>query len=280
MASNLIISMEEILNKITEFLRGNIWFNIATLLIAIFGCILSVFFFRKGKKTKKPTYSIVTNNLVRDSIKDIDSVQITYKGENIPNLSVSKITFWNAGKDTIQKSDITKKCPLKVTIEDGYRILDAKIIFQKNEASLVKASLNPKKNEVIISFDYLDFEDGFVLQIFHTADSSDEICVTGTIKTVRELEKRYNTDVVTRFIRKFIRNRKIIDAIQLVNDWNIVILGVLLIGAALLPDSILMSTHNNNSSISFRIALGVFGILYTYLGYSRVKRGIPKGYPK
>ena len=280
MASNPIISMEEILNKITEFLGGNIWFNIATLLIAIFGCILSVYFFRKGKKTKKPTYSIVTNNLVRDSIKDIDSVQITYKGENIPNLSVSKITFWNAGKDTIQKFDITKKCPLKVTIEDGYRILDAKIIFQKNDASLVKAYLNPKKNEVIISFDYLDFEDGFVLQIFHTADSSDEICVTGTIKTVRELEKRYNTDVVTRFIKKFIRNRKIIDAIQLVNDWNIVALGVLLVVTALLPDSILVSTHNNNSSISLRIALGGLGILYTYLGYSRVKRGIPKGYPK
>ena len=49
---------------------------------------------------------VVTNNLVRDSIKDIDSVQITYKRENIPNLSVSKVTFWNAGKDTIQKFDI------------------------------------------------------------------------------------------------------------------------------------------------------------------------------
>ncbi len=272
--------MEEILNKIREFLNGNIWFNIATLLIAIFGFILTVVFYRKGKKTKKPTYMIITNNLVRDSIKDIDSVQITYKGENIPNLSVSKVTFWNAGKDTIQKFDMLKKFPLKVTIKEGHRILDSKIIYQKNIASSAKAYLNPKKNEVIISFDYLDFEDGFVLQVFHTADSSDEICVSGTIKTVRKLEKRNNTDVMTRFMRKFIRNRKIFDAIKLVYDWNIVALGVLLIGMTLLPDSILMPTPSNQSPISIRIVLGILGILYMYLGYSRVKRGIPKGYPK
>ncbi len=272
--------MEEILNNITQFLNGNIWFNIATLLIAIFGFIFTVVFYRKGKKTKKPTYTIVTNNLVRDSIKDIDSVQITYKGENIPNLSVSKVTFWNAGKDTIQKFDMSKNFPLKVTIKEGYRILDAKIIYQKNVASSIKAHLNPKKNEVIISFDYLDFEDGFVLQIFHTADSSDEICVSGKIKTVRKLEKRYNTDFMTRFMRKFIRNRKTIDTINLVNDWNVVALGVLLMASALLPDSILIPTQNNHSPISLRIVLGILGILYMYLGYSRVKRGIPKGYPK
>lgn len=81
-------------------------------------------------------------------------------------------------------------------------------------------------------------------------------------------------------MRKFIRNRKTIDTINLVNDWNVVALGVLLMASALLPDSILIPTQNNHSPISLRIVLGILGILYMYLGYSRVKRGIPKGYPK
>lgn len=114
--------MDEIINNIFDFLKGNIWFNITTLLIAILGIICAVVFFIKGKKSKKPTYMVVTNNLVRDSIKNIDSVQITYKKENVPNLSVSKVTFWNAGKDTIQKFDVPKRFPLKITIKEGYRI--------------------------------------------------------------------------------------------------------------------------------------------------------------
>lgn len=272
--------MDEIINNIFDFLRGNIWFNITTLLITILGIICAVVFFIKGKKSKKPTYMIVTNNLVRDSIKDIDSVQITYKKENIPNLSVSKVTFWNAGKDTIQKFDIPKGFPLKITIKEGYRILDAKIIYQKNIANSIKAHLNSEKNEVIISFDYLDFEDGFVLQIFHTADSSDDIFVNGTFKTVRKLERRSNIDIVTGFMRKFIHNRNAINILKFANSWNLVALGAMLMISALLPESILMPPQNKTSLTSLRIVFIILGILYTYLGYSQVKRGTPKGYPK
>lgn len=248
--------------------------------IAILGVICAIVFFIKGKKSKKPTYMVATNNLVRDSFKDIDSVQITYKRENITNLSVSKVTFWNAGKDTIQKFDVPKRFPIKITIKEGYRILDAKIIYQKNIANSIKAHLNSENNEVIISFDYLDFEDGFVLQIFHTADSSDEISVNGTIKTVRKLERRSNTDIVTGFMRKFTHSRNVINILKFVNSWNIVVLGVLLMITALLPESILMPSQNKTSLTSLRIVFIILGILYTYLGYSRVKRGIPKGYPK
>ena len=272
--------MDEIINNIFDFLKGNIWFNITTLFIAILGVICAIVFFIKGKKSKKPTYMVATNNLVRDSFKDIDSVQITYKRENITNLSVSKVTFWNAGKDTIQKFDVPKRFPIKITIKEGYRILDAKIIYQKNIANSIKAHLNSENNEVIISFDYLDFEDGFVLQIFHTADSSDEISVNGTIKTVRKLERRSNTDIVTGFMRKFTHSRNVMNILKFVNSWNIVVLGVLLMITALLPESILMPSQNKTSLTSLRIVFIILGILYTYLGYSRVKRGIPKGYPK
>ena len=70
--------MDEIINNIFDFLKGNIWFNITTLFIAILGVICAIVFFIKAKKSKKPTYMVATNNLVRDSFKDIDSVQITY----------------------------------------------------------------------------------------------------------------------------------------------------------------------------------------------------------
>ncbi len=45
--------MDEIINNIFDFLKGNIWFNITTLFIAILGIICAVVFFIKGKKVKE-----------------------------------------------------------------------------------------------------------------------------------------------------------------------------------------------------------------------------------
>lgn len=272
--------MENIIEGITNFLGGNIWFNIATFFIAVFGSICTVVFFIKGKKIKNPKYLITTNNLVRDGIKDIDSVQIAYKGNNINNLSVSRVVFWNAGKDTIQKYDVPKGFPLKVTIKDGYQILDAKIIYQKNKANAIKTYLQKDKNEVIITFDYMDYEDGFILQLFHTANSSEDILLKGSIKTVRKIDRRPTTTIITRFLRNFIHGSNAINIIRSASDWTFVITGVALMVMSILPTSILMPTPDNFSPTKLRIFSIIVGILYLYLGYSRIKREIPKGYPK
>lgn len=63
------------------------------LLFTTYGINFSVIFFRKGNKNQKPTRMgmAITNNLVRDSIKDIDNVQITHQHIAVEQIFIFKL---------------------------------------------------------------------------------------------------------------------------------------------------------------------------------------------
>lgn len=72
-----------------------------------------------------------------------------YAGEQIENLTVTKIAFWNAGNDTIKGQDIDKNKPLTVHID--------------------------------IDFDYFDKNQGGIIQLFHNGKSGNDIKIYGYI---------------------------------------------------------------------------------------------------
>lgn len=61
------------------------------LLFTTYGINFSVIFFRKGNKSQKPTCMAITNNLVRDSVKDIDNVQITHQHIAVEQIFIFKL---------------------------------------------------------------------------------------------------------------------------------------------------------------------------------------------
>lgn len=52
--------------------------------------------------------------------------EMRYSGPQIENLTVTKIAFWNAGRDTIDNQDVASAGPF-VHVKEGYKILDVKI---------------------------------------------------------------------------------------------------------------------------------------------------------
>lgn len=281
---NTYIEMNSIWENLNDFFDGNIYFNVFNLLIAIISIVSSVFFYIKSKKNKKPTYILRTVNLIREKIQKIDRVNVLFDGNTVKNLSITKIAFWNDGKDTIDKADVSKKNPIRLTIKDDYIFLETEIIYQKNLSNDFKVSISDDHKYIDIDFDYFDFEEGIVLQVFHTGNKSTDISIIGQIKSVKRIQRKDNThsflpSFIVVFFRKIsISSRKIKNIV----DWTILIIGLFSILMSIYlsfsKTELIMESDPESDRISLIVSFVVIGLLYFYMGCSSLKRNIPKGF--
>ena len=77
-----------------------------------------------------------------------------------------------------------------IRVKGEHKILDASVLFRKNDAN--QFSIEPCDDEmcVLVRFDYLDHNEGGVIQVLHTGKGSSDIEVCGTIKGAGKLERR------------------------------------------------------------------------------------------
>lgn len=266
---------------IFDFFEGNPILNLITLLLAIGGIIFTIFFYFKSKKIKLPTYMVRTVNLVKEKIQKIDTVQILYSGEKVSNLSISKIAFWNAGKETINSNDVAINNTLKVKIHDDFNILDAEVLYQKNSANDFKIKISENHKNIDISFDYFDYEEGLVLQIFHTGNSSDDISFSGTIKSVKSIKrKEIITSILPSILVRALKKRDKKSKSKLTNrimGWGTLIAGIFFIFSFLfIPNNSTKAIEE--TSIYSKLLPSLLGIPYVWLGAKMIKRYIPKGF--
>lgn len=158
-------------------------------LLGIISLFLGYIFYREGLRLKKPLWNIKSNNLVRDYSSFIADLKILYKEEKVENFTISKIIFWNGGKDTINISDIAGTDPLKITINEKYNLLDAQILSTNNNPSQFSVSLQPDKKSALLNFEYIDYNQGVIIQITHTGTSSKDINISGTVKGAKLLKQ-------------------------------------------------------------------------------------------
>lgn len=176
--------------KISEWLTENPWISALSLFLALLGIVLAIIFFIRGRRTKEPQYAIRSTNLMRDFTSRLEALEMTYAGERISNLTATKLAFWNNGKDTIDGSDIAAADPLMVKVNDGYKILDSSVLYAKNAANQFSINYSDDGSHVLIQFDYLDADEGGVIQLLHTGKSSEDIEVCGTIKGAGKPDRR------------------------------------------------------------------------------------------
>lgn len=124
-----------------------------------------------------------SKNIIKGYDKNISDLNILYHENDIDNLTITNIVFWNKGKETIHNFDIANDGFLKISPrKNDVNILYAKVIQKNNNANKIKLVREPSNNEVKLYFEYLDFNDGAVFQIMHTGISSDDLKLKGTIK--------------------------------------------------------------------------------------------------
>lgn len=156
--------------------------GVAGLILAIASLAAAYIFYKKSLKVKQPTYVIRTNNLIQNSISQINGLEITYKGRKVENLSVSKIIFWNKGTETIDNQDIIKVDSLRFECSENKHILDASIITSNKLSNQLRIEVVNSAKIAHIEFDYLDKGNGGVFQIIHTGTSSSDVFFKGELK--------------------------------------------------------------------------------------------------
>lgn len=154
--------------------------------VGILGLILAYYFYKKSIRVKEPVYSIRSNNLISGSVSTLENLNISYKDYSVSNLTVSKMLFYNRGAETITRKDLETIHPLSISSETC-KILDSTVLQVNNPSNVLKASYDEDNKNVYVEFDYLDQNQGTVIQIIHTGLSSEDLKVHGDIIGVQKL---------------------------------------------------------------------------------------------
>jgi len=128
-------------------------------------------------------YNSRNYNLIRDRLRALTSLRITYKDEIVTDLSLARIALWNRGRETINSDDIAPKDPLRIEVPVGARVLEASLDFVTSPVNGFTISLDEDRRAVAINFDYMHTNEGCVLSIYHTSTEVPP-AVLGTIKGV------------------------------------------------------------------------------------------------
>ncbi|WP_407281591.1 hypothetical protein V7O61_12505 [Methanolobus sp. WCC1] len=167
---------------IVESLPSNPWISFLSIILAVLSILVTVFIYIKSKREKKPLYSSKSNNIFQGLSGKFKPLKIHFNEDSIGDLTVTKICFWNGGKETINSHDIPTSSPLKLTSTGDYKILDANILEISNKSNNFRCSLSSDLSEVPLFFDYIDKNDGVVIQLMHTGKSGDDIIFEGIVK--------------------------------------------------------------------------------------------------
>ncbi|HEY4290230.1 MAG TPA: hypothetical protein VGN00_24180 [Puia sp.] len=143
------------------------------------GIMVAVIVYYKQKKEKRPVYGKQTFPLIFKSGATPKKLEIVYDQKVVAKLTLTKFSFWNAGRETIRKEDITPVEPLIIKSVRGATIYDFEIVYS-----------NPVNNFKItrideftlgLDFDFMDLNQGIVLNLYHNGDSSIDITSVGTV---------------------------------------------------------------------------------------------------
>ena len=173
-----------------QTLSDNPYITLGSFALAVFGIVLAIIFYVRSKKDKTPCYDCSSNTIIEGLNQALDGLEVHYKGQAQERVSVTKLVLWNAGRDTIDKSDLVERDQLRVLTPAEVTLLDIQVIDVSTKSNLVtlgEATQREQGSEFSIDFDFLDHQDYLVIQIIHNGSSRDEFSIAGKIKGVKEI---------------------------------------------------------------------------------------------
>ena len=116
------------MHSLQKFFENNLWLNIIFLALAILSIILAFYFYFKSQKEKRPVFNSKTISLFNASPILANKLEIRYNGSVVNNLVLTRIAFWNAGRESIRSKDIAPNAPFLITAPDDVIIYDIEIV--------------------------------------------------------------------------------------------------------------------------------------------------------
>lgn len=163
--------------------------NYGGFVFGILGIVLSIYLFKKGLEAKDPRcYYKTIRNISKLSDDNDAKIRIFYGQEEVTRIFTTRVWIWNNGKKPIYRTDIPPQSNIKITLQDNEftpKILDFEII--RMSRSEINFSVSPiGETSLTIGFDFLDQNDGAVVEIQHTGSRETELAIEGVILGVPE----------------------------------------------------------------------------------------------
>jgi len=191
-----------------QFLDGGILTNLVFLVLAVVSILISVTLYIKSKKEKELVFSAKSFELIQNSISSINNLTIKYGEHDVEALTVTRLSFWNDGKATIDTDDIVSSDKLRIELAKDIKIYTARIEMTAKESNSITLCIID--NKIIINFDFLDYGDGAIINFYHSGSMEQAIRLKGNlkgalpIKPADELESLPITNYIGRFLfRKY-----------------------------------------------------------------------------
>ena len=148
-----------------------------SLFITILSLVAAYYFYSKSRKEKEPL--CLYENTMLEPKKPF-----RYGEKKIDRITRTHLTFWNNGREPIQKSDI-KGC-LEIALEPSVEILEAYVAKSSSEVTGFQVSPigevgGKPANRVNVTFDFLDKGDGASIEILHTGKKDTKPIFEGAI---------------------------------------------------------------------------------------------------
>ncbi|WP_121642607.1 hypothetical protein [Bacillus vallismortis] len=169
-------------------------------LIGLIGILLAFYFHKVSKKVNELTYTFKTERVVGKNNKTPEDIEIVFRGKPVERVTNTQITVWNSGNVTIEGKNIVEKDPLRILISEGQEIISATILEKSRDANdfIIKTDEN-NPHILEVEFDYLDAQDGAVIEILHT-DNENSFELKGSIKGLKSFNLFTRNNKTSRLI--------------------------------------------------------------------------------
>lgn len=159
----------------TEIIIG-----IIGLIVGAIGLLATYVFYKKSLRIKIPLFTVESRGPIGGLPDTLSKLSLNYNGEKIKYFTVSRIAIWNGGKDTIHSKDIVESDKLRIIAEAGYKFFEANIRKVINSLNNFEIKFSPE--EILVNFDYMDYNEGCCVEVYHNGKTSWALQVQGSIK--------------------------------------------------------------------------------------------------
>lgn len=186
--------------------------NYGGFIIGILGIILSLYLYRKSLEAKEPRFYYKTyRDIEKLTVGKSSDIQVLYKDQDVDRVFSTYVWFWNGGKKPINKQDIPQQSKIIfrcIDKEFPAKVLDYRILRTSRDA--INFVIGEKGDDFIsIGFDFLDQNDGAVLEIQHTGSYETEVQSEGIILGVPDGVRVKGQRTLRKYVQRLISSKPV-----------------------------------------------------------------------
>jgi hypothetical protein len=173
------------MNYLFEFFNQG-WVGSTIGIIGTLIGVVSLLYSYFSKKKASPSFQKESSRLIGHKNNELPGeIRVFYQEIPLSRLTRSTFIFWNDGNETLSKEDITSGDPIAISVANDERILSFQVTKLSRKINNIQVlRCDGVENSIILEFDFLDKNDGAVIEILHDGKELHPK-VTGTVKGLK-----------------------------------------------------------------------------------------------